>query len=151
MICLLFHVGTPLLPPPPTSSRYRLILSSRRGDDPNNNGTVWRRRQGHLNRLVERDLRPYDVTIMIPPPARALGTLNLEKNTQNGDLIEWGTAAYEVKRYTSNYRYNGGRFRLVGRSVQVADVTHSAAVASLRRSWQREPEVDSKGEIEKES
>ena len=82
-----------------------------------------------------RDSLPYYVDVVSPPPSRPLGVFALDKNTQSGDLVEYGSTNYEVKKVRQLYRYRSGRgMVMIKKAAEVVEASRLLEERWLQRA-----------------
>lgn len=97
-----------------------------------NDMTVYRR-NGRRRPIGEL---PFDVSIITPPP-RYLGRFQLDPLTHCGDILEHDGNHFEVKVVRVRYRFREGRYRVVGKAVEVKSLARKAVEVYLERKFQK--------------
>lgn len=77
---------------------------------------------------------PFDVSVVSPPP-RYLGRVELDPHTHCGDIVEYEGHHFEVKVVRLRYRLLRGRYRVVGKSIEVKSLARKAIEVYLERKY----------------
>lgn len=77
---------------------------------------------------------PFDVSIITPPP-RYLGRFQLDPLTHCGDILEHDGHHFEVKVVRVRYRFREGRYKVVGKAVEVKSLARKAVEVYLERKF----------------
>lgn len=79
---------------------------------------------------------PFDVCV-VSPPRRHLGTFQLDPLTHCGDIIDHGGQQFEVKVVKFKYKYTQGRYRIIGKCIEVKSLARKAIEIFLERNFNR--------------
>lgn len=77
---------------------------------------------------------PFDVSVVSPPP-RYLGRFQLDPATHCGDIVEHDGHHFEVKLVRWRYRLQRGRYRIVGKSIEVKSLARKAIEVYLEQKF----------------
>lgn len=77
---------------------------------------------------------PFDVSIITPPP-RYLGRFQLDPLTHCGDILEHNGHHFEVKVVRVRYRFREGRYKVVGKAVEVKSLARKALEVYLEQKF----------------
>lgn len=65
-----------------------------------------------------RDLLPYDVNILTPPP-QVLGRFKLDPRLNCGDVVDYDGISYVVRRVRLHYAYRDGQYVVTRKTAEV--------------------------------
>lgn len=80
------------------------------------------------------DELPFDVSIISPPP-RYLGRFQLDPSTHCGDIVEHDGNHFEVKVVRLRYKFSQGRYRVVGKKIEVKSLARKAIEIYLEQKF----------------
>lgn len=80
------------------------------------------------------ELLPFDVSIVSPPPTY-LGRFQLDPHTHCGDVVEHDGHQFVVKRVCMQYKYSGGGYRVIRKTIEVNSLARKALESYLERVW----------------
>lgn len=79
---------------------------------------------------------PFDVSIISPPP-RYLGRFQLDPSTHCGDIFEHDGNHFEVKVVRLRYKFSQGRYRVVGKKIEVKSLARKAIEVYLEQKFKQ--------------
>lgn len=90
----------------------------------------------HRKSARRADSIPFSVSVISPPP-RHLGTFKLDPATHCGDIVEHDGQQFEVKVVKLRYKYQQGKYRVIGKSIQVKSLARKAIEIYLDKKFQQ--------------
>lgn len=93
--------------------------------------TVYKR--NGRRRQYNGDGLPFDVSVTSPPP-QYLGRFQLDPRTHNGDIVEHDGRQFVVNTVRMRYKYSQGRYRMVGKAIEVKSLARKSIETFLERA-----------------